>query len=216
MNRDGSDSEMKEQIGQIRERSNKGSQIYKILLWALLSFILGVTLGIVAKYADSISLIGHIGTRLGVWVLIASILAAWSTSPERAALNVFAFFSGMLISYYTYSMMLFGFFPRYYFMAWGIFALLSPIGAYIVWYARGEGWIAAFCAALPIALLLEQGYNFYYTFSAEAAFDLLSVVLLFIILPAKKLQRLRVLALVAAVFFIIWRLNLVSGIFGGL
>ncbi len=186
------------------------------LLRALSMFVLGAVLGFLAKYTDSISIIGDIGTYLGIWILVATILAAWSRSPKAAALHIFCFFIGILSVYYVYSTVLFGFFPKSYFLAWGIFALLSPIGAYIVWYGRGNGWIAALCAALPIVLLLAEGYSFYYTLSVLQGFDLVSAILLFAILPTQKLQRLRVLPFVIIIFFIIWRGNLISVLFGGL
>lgn len=165
-------------------------------------------MGHLAKYADGVSVFGDIGTQLGIWVLVATILAAWSRSPEAAALHVFAFFAAMLMTYYAYSMVLFGFFPRYYFMAWGGFALLSPIAAYVVWYARGNGWTAALCASLPVALLLMEGYSFPYTLNATHGFALFSALLLFVALPAKNLQRLRMIPITAIALFLITQLDL--------
>ncbi|MDO9574360.1 MAG: hypothetical protein Q7I94_05130, partial [Candidatus Contubernalis sp.] len=111
---------------------------------------------------------------------------------------------------YIYSMILFGVFPKYYFIAWGSIALLAPIGGYIVWYARGNGWIAAFCAAFPISLLLAEGYSFTYTFSIPRGFELFSAILLFMILPKNYLQRIRILPIVVIMFFIIKRFGLVN------
>ncbi|WP_062049310.1 hypothetical protein [Bacillus sp. JCM 19034] len=89
--------------------------------------------------------------------MLATLIAFWSKRPIYVALNVFFIFFGILLAYYLYSQLLFGFFPTYYFLRWGAIALASPIAAYIVWFSKGEGWSAAFCAALPIGLLLTQG-----------------------------------------------------------
>ncbi|URT71441.1 hypothetical protein [Cytobacillus firmus] len=62
-----------------------------------------------------------------------------------------------------YSMILFGFFPKSQFIYWGSIALLSPVCGYTVWFARGAGWLAAFCAAVPISLLIGEGFSFIYT-----------------------------------------------------
>ncbi|MBW9235447.1 hypothetical protein JQK62_25285, partial [Leptospira santarosai] len=59
----------------------------------------------------------------------------------------------MLLVYYVYSMWIFGFFPAYYFLRWGLIALASPLAAYIVWYSKGTGWTAALCAAMPISFV---------------------------------------------------------------
>lgn len=220
-------------MNQIRPKSYIILTLQQKLLRALFVFVLGSIIGFLAKYADSVSIIvgsgtilkiftycvsfiGDISTSLGIWILIATILAAWSRSPEAAAVHVFLFFAGMLILYYAYSTMLFGFFPKYYFYAWGVFTLILPIGAYILWYARGNGWVAAFCSAPPIALLLKVGGVFNYTLSIIQGFELFSAVLLFVILPMHNLQRLRVLPFVAVMFLIIWRMNLISVLFGGL
>jgi hypothetical protein len=171
-----------------------GQVVQKVILM----FIVGAFLGAVAKYSDTIpsnnstllffNYLGDITTRLGIWILIASLIATWSINPRIAALKVFAFFSGLLLTYYLSSMVLFGFFPTYYFLSWSMIALFSPLAAYLVWFSRGQGWIAALAAGAPIAMLLSQGYPFIYTLSIMPAFDLLAAIALFIILPCGKKQ----------------------------
>lgn len=198
---------MKEKLSRVRTKSDKVPTLQQKLIRVLFVFMLGAFLGLLAKYTDG-SVVGLIGTHLGFWILVTIILVAWSRSPEAAALHAFVFLVAMLIVYYVYSMVLFGFFPKYYFIAWGSIALLSPIGGYAVWFARGNGWIAALCAAFPISLLLVEGYSFFYTLSVPRGFDIFSAVLLFIILPRNGFQRLRILPIVAFIFFLIERLGL--------
>lgn len=86
----------------------------------ILFFVIGIVSGIAAKYIDTvpsngvigsiINVIGNIFSQIEVWVLIATIISSWSKTPISAALNVFMFFFGMILSYYIYSMKLFGFF----------------------------------------------------------------------------------------------------------
>ncbi|MDZ5472951.1 hypothetical protein SM124_14630 [Bacillus sp. 31A1R] len=47
-------------------------------------------------------------------------------------------------------------------MRWGIVALVAPLAAYLVWFSKGKGWMAAFFAALPIGLLLSQSEHHKY------------------------------------------------------
>ncbi len=180
---------------------------------AVFSFCLGALLGFLAKYFDNAPNIGAIGTALGVWVLIATILAAWSRSPKAAALHVFIFFAAMLTVYYLYSMILFGFFPKYYFLGWSGIALLSPLAAYIVWYARGNGWMAALCASLPIGLLLVEGFSFIYLRSIPQGFDVLAAIVLTIILGNTGSQRARILLSAGFVFLIFQRFHVLSLLF---
>ncbi|OAB25494.1 hypothetical protein PMSD_27460 [Paenibacillus macquariensis subsp. defensor] len=200
-------------------------------LHILLVFVFGVSLGFLAKYVegaphigavgDLLNLIGDIGTDLGIWVFIATIIAVWSRSPKAGAVHVFCFFVGMLIAYYEYSSFLFGFFPKRYFLAWGTIALFSPIGGYMVWYGRGKGWISAFCASLPIGLLLSLGYSLYYTFinigqdlNWTQGLDLIMAVILFISISKTWMQSMRILPFVIAVCCIIRQFHVLAYIFG--
>lgn len=174
---------------------------------ALAVFALGALLGLLAKYADG-SLLGLISSGLGFWSASAALLAAWSRSPLAAGLHVFVFFAAVLIAYYLYSMVLFGFFPKSQFIYWGGIALLSPVCGYAVWFARGEGWIAALCAAMPISLLIGEGFSFFYTFSIPKGFVLLLAVFLWIVFPNSHYQRIRIIPLAAVQLFLIERFGL--------
>lgn len=107
-------------------------------------------------------------------------------------------------------MKLFNFFPTYYFIRWGLIALLSPLAAYIVWFSRGNGWIAALCAAFPIGLLVSEGHNFLYTFSPVSGFDLIAAIILFYILPKNKYQYLKVLIFTVLTSVFLSKLDVLS------
>lgn len=113
-------------------------------------------------------------------------------------------------------MVLFGFFSRYYFLAWGGIALLSPIAGYIAWYVRGTGWLAALCAALPIALLFVEEYSFFYTGSVPRGLDILAGFFLFVMLSLNNRQRARIFLVSAIVFVIFWKLEILPLLFGAL
>jgi len=203
-------------LSRIRAKPDIQISIQRKVIQAIFSLFLGAFLGFLAKYLDTVPNAGAIGTSLGVWILIATLLAAWSRSPRAAALHVFIFFAAMLSVYYLYTMVLFGFFPKYYFFAWGGIALLSPLGAYIVWYARGSGWAAALCASLPIGLLLVEGFSFFYTWEIPQGFDILAVIFLTIMLGNTAGQRARILLSAVFVFSIFWKSHILSLVFGGL
>lgn len=87
---------MIESLNQIRARSNVQIPVQQKLIPVLFSLFLGGLLGFLAKRYDSLPIIGEIGTYLGLWVLIATVLVAWSRSPKAAALYVLVFFAAML------------------------------------------------------------------------------------------------------------------------
>ena len=132
----------------------------------ILCLALGIILGITSKYLDTVAVdggwitnvlhyLGDLFTRLGIWVWIATLVAAYSRTLRRAAINTFVVFIGMLLSYYIYSAYLFGFFPTSYFIRWGGIALLSPLLAAVVWKAKHSERLAMILPALPMGLLLS-------------------------------------------------------------
>jgi hypothetical protein len=169
--------------------------------------LLGLILGFVAKAADGISIIGDIGTYLGVWVFVATMVAAFSKSHFLAALNTLLLFLALLAAYYAYGQIALGFFPRSYFAGWLFIALLSPVGGVVVWFSRGKGRLAIISAALPIALLITEGYPAYYTYQAPLVFDLCCAVALLIMLPKTWKQKgmTFIISIALAVIMILFR-----------
>jgi len=90
-------------------------------------------------------------SRLTVWLVIAVCISVFSSTPKRAAVNVFAFFAEMVSAYYMYSEFIAGFFPLHYAMIWAALTAVSPFLAYICWYAKGTGR-----RLLSLRLLLER------------------------------------------------------------
>ncbi|WP_286137493.1 DUF6518 family protein [Bacillus sp. 7894-2] len=193
----------------VRTENKEQWAIKRKMGMVLAIFLAGALLGLLAKYTDG-TILGLIGSGLGFWIAAASLLAAWSRTPMVAGLHVLVFFSAMLSAYYLYSMILFGFFSKSQFIYWGSIALLSPVCGYTVWFARGAGWLAAFCAAMPISLLIGEGFSFIYTYSIPKGFVLLLAVFLWIVLPKNHFQRIRVIPFTAVLLFIIERFGLLS------
>ncbi|WP_306009700.1 hypothetical protein [Bacillus sp. MMSF_3328] len=181
----------------------------------VLSLVFGIFLGAIAKYLDTVSVDGHWGryilsysgdifTRLGIWVLIGTILAAYSKTLLRAALNTFLFFSGMLISYYVYSAYLFGFFLTSYFLLWGSIAIVSPFLAMIVWIAKNDPRLAFVLPALPMGLLLSLalGIGLFYV-DVSYVEELMMYIVLCIIFykTGKQMAIVVILSFVVAIIF---------------
>lgn len=169
--------------------------------------LLGIILGTLAKLVDG-TFVGLIGSYLGFWIVIGTVIGVWSRSPRAAALHVGLFFAAMLLSYYVYSAWLFGFFPKSVFLAWGAIGMLTPVGGWLIWHARGEGWPAALMAALPVSILVLDGYSFFYTYSLTEAFDIIAALALLFGLAGNRRQRLRVVPLAAVLFTVFNYLDL--------
>ena len=130
---------VKARINQIR--TPKQCSVKSAVISAALTSIAGIVLGIIAKWLDNLALdstiwwhrlfetldLGNFFSDFAIWLLIALVIAVFSSSALRAALNVFAFFAGMCAAYHAYTVLFSGFNPSSYMMIWYGITLLSPI-----------------------------------------------------------------------------------------
>lgn len=141
-------------LEKIRIPSRELPTLKKVINTTLI-FLLGVGLGIFSKWLDNLSIddsilwqhilgildLGNIFSMFGVWILIATSISIFSNTPLRAGINVFVFFLGMCFSYHLYTIIFAGFNPMGYMMIWYLVTLISPLMAFICWYAKGNGVI---------------------------------------------------------------------------
>lgn len=131
--------------------------------------LLGIALGVFSKFLDTtpgnhlpallqyLDVTNFLG-RFAIWVFLAVCISIYSLSSIRAALNVFLFFAGMVLSYYLYSTFIAGFFPGSYAMIWMGFTIVSPLLAFICWYAKGQGKVSLILSAGIIAVLFNMSF----------------------------------------------------------
>ena len=157
---------IKEKLDTIRMPEQKTKK--ETVLAAALAFLLGIALGILSKWLDNLALdstiwwhravetldLGNFFSEIAVWLLLALIIAVFSASALRAALNVFAFFFGMCAAYHLYSILFSGFDPSSYMMIWYGITLASPFLAVLCWYAKGSGAAAVVLDIGIIAVFL--------------------------------------------------------------
>ena len=72
-----------------------------VILVPLLIFLFGAALGVASKLLDIYtSNLGNIFSQMSIWILLGTLIAIFSKTKGKAALNVFVFCIGMLITYY--------------------------------------------------------------------------------------------------------------------
>ena len=178
-----------------RIRTPKPTTKKKAAIITVSIFAFGILLGCFSKWLDNLALdnavwwhrlfesldLGNFFSDLAIWLLAALIIAVFSHSVQRAALNVFCFFAGMCLAYHTYTVFFSGFDPMSYMMRWYAITLLSPIPATLCWYAKGAGVvplildigiIAAFslsCFAIGLFYVSGKGILYLFVFAGAAA-----------------------------------------------
>ncbi|MFE6077880.1 hypothetical protein ACFVQB_25760 [Paenibacillus sp. NPDC057886] len=193
------------------------------------AMLIGVIMGVAAKLVDVPGInpiFDDIGGRLGVWVFVAALISVFSYSPKLAAVKIFVFFGSMLTVYYVYTVLFLHFSPERAMVFWGICAVVSPICAYIMWYVRGSGLLSNVVAALPVTLLLSEGYQLrhaylpihthYYLVPILMIIYLILIVVLLLIIPKNKKRFLPILSIALILSFIMIYFNVLGRIFGGM
>ncbi len=157
--------------------------------------IFGFVLGILQKWMDGTATsyfptiiqqldIGNYFGRLAIWILLATVISVYASSPLRASINTFFFFISMLAGYYLYCNYILGFLPKTYMMIWIAISFAAFFMAYICWYAKGEGIVAILISSVIMGVLLAQAINlnimqgFYVYHSMEVFTWLIGVILL--------------------------------------
>lgn len=158
---------MKNFLDKIRKEETKYSFKRKTIN-TLLVFLLGIILGFLSKWLDSRYFdntilnyldLGNFFSDMAIWLFIALTISIYSKSPKRASINVFLFFFGMTISYHLYTIMVNGFNPKNYMIIWYILTIISPILAYISWYAKSNNKYSIIIDSIIIFVMLISCFS---------------------------------------------------------
>ena len=205
---------MKEFLNEVRTPI-KGIKTKDKIINTILIFLLGIILGIFSKWLDNLNInntvwwqniidildLRNVFYLFGIWIFIATTISIFSKTPIRASLNVFLFFIGMTVSYHLYTIYFSGFNPKNYMMIWYVITLISPILAYICWYAKGKGKISLLISSIIILAMLLSSFSIgIWYFDINSIIDLLlfiGTVLVLYMNPKKTIYSLTIATVLA-------------------
>lgn len=211
---------MKEVLEKIRI-PDKNLKLSRKIINTSLIFLLGIILGIFSKWLDNLSIddtvwwqhilgvldLGNVFSELGIWIFIAITISVFSKTPLRASLNVFLLFIGMTVSYHLYTIYVSGFNPKSYMMIWYTITLISPILAFICWYAKSKNKISLMISSLILAVMFILSFSigmwYFYFKSIIDTILFIGAILVLYVSPKNSVYNLLIALLLAFVFRIL-------------
>ena len=211
---------MKEFLEKIRI-PDKNLKLSRKIINTSLIFLLGIILGIFSKWLDNLSIndtvwwqhilgvldLGNVFSELGIWIFIAITISVFSKTPLRASLNVFLLFIGMTVSYHLYTIYVSGFNPKSYMMIWYKITLISPILAFICWYAKSKNKISLMISSLILTVMFILSFSigmwYFYFKSIIDTILFIGAILVLYVSPKNSVYNLLIALLLAFVFRIL-------------
>lgn len=212
---------MKDFLNEIRRPIN--ISLSNKVLYSTLIFIAGVVLGIISKALDETSSnllpyiidvldLGNFFSRMGVWIFLAVVISVYSKSPVRAAINVFLFFVGMVGSYYLYTVVVAGFFPKSYMMIWIAMTVISPFLAFVCWYAKGKSVISISISSIILLFISRQSFAFgFWYFDIRHSLEVLLWLATIFVLSESPKQIIKVVTIGFLLYFLTAQINVLWG-----
>ena len=112
----------------------------KSIIDPILLFIFGAVLGVVSKLLDiHTSNLGDIFSQMSIWILLGTLIAIFSKTKGKAALNVFVFCIGMLITYYITAELTNSVYGMTFIYGWAAYSVCSPVFAILTWMTKEKG-----------------------------------------------------------------------------
>lgn len=163
-------------------RPQKRIPLNRAVIYSMGIMACGLITGVGVKLMDIYTAhLGNIFSQMSVWIFLCSVLAVYSSTPRRAAVNVFLFCAGMLLTYYLTAEGMHSPYSMTFVYGWSVFSLFSPLLAFFTWYAKGKGTVSRLLTAGIVVVLLVM---------AVLLFDRIRISdLVFVVLTAAILMK---------------------------
>lgn len=158
-------------------------------------FLFGAVLGILSKLLDintqflqitsSLNL-SNVFSEMSIWILFGTLISIYSKSKGKAALNVFVFCIGMLITYYVTAELTSSVYGMTFVYGWAAFSLCSPVFAWFTWMTKEKG---VFPKIISVGILLVTLLASIVVFEGPRVYDIVIMLVLAYFLFLQKVKR---------------------------
>ena len=153
----------------------------------VLIFVMGGAFGVLSKILDIYTQnLGNIFSQMSIWILLGSLIAIFSKTKGKAALNVFLFCIGMLIAYYITADLTNGVYSMTFIYGWAAFSVCSPVFALLTWMTKEKG---AFGKIISFGILIVTLAVSMVVFDGPRVYDIVIMLVLAYFLFIHKVKR---------------------------
>ena len=156
-------------------------------LTPVMMFILGAVLGFVSKLLDIYtSNVGNIFSQMSIWILLGTLISIFSKTKGKAALNVFVFCIGMLITYYITAELTNNVYSMTFIYGWAAFSICSPVFAVLTWMTKEKGVLGKIISLGVVLVTLTVSVVI---FDGPRVYDIAIMLVLAYVLFVHKVKR---------------------------
>lgn len=166
---------------------NRGEKKISSIFVPLVMLLFGAVLGVVSKLLDiHTSNLGNIFSQMSIWILLGTLIAIFSKTKGKAAVNVFVFCVGMLITYYITAELTSSVYGMTFIYGWTMFSLCSPLFAVLTWMTKEKGPLGKIISfgILVVTLTLSM-----VVFDGPRVYDIVIMLVLTYFLFVHKVKR---------------------------
>lgn len=184
------------------------------VIYILFSLVLGMLLSWLSGDLTQLPIVYGILNNLGIWVVVISLLAYFSSTAFVGGLASLAFIGGSIIATVLRTVIDGGWVVTTV-VSHLLLCIMAGLLGFIVWYSREKQWLGALCGSIPVSVLIGEGYPIIYSKSAVLGFDIVAAVFLYIFLLKGRDRKLMALPFILIMVALIIYFDPITRILGG-
>lgn len=198
---------------EILARRSKSHDKNKVFL--MFCAVLGMLLGWIASDNTGIPFVEGVLDSVGIWIFTASLVAAGSERGPVAVINNLAFYVCAILAFALHGMLAVASLGAGFLVYRTVLAALGSLIGFITWNSSQDQWLGAVSGAVPVSLILAEGFPVIYSRSAVLAFDVVLGVGLFFVLLKGREKKLMAFPFIIIFVFALVYFDAFSKLFGG-